>query len=67
MFSLIAGTSEYSALGVLFMHILMGMGLLCVCIALCVPYDIFQYTNAGNPVAHYDTTAEEIIKQCGGL
>nr|XP_039249180.1 cystathionine beta-synthase-like protein isoform X1 [Styela clava] len=25
-----------------------------------------QYINSGNPVAHYDTTAEEIIEQCGG-
>merc|ERR1719300_1981180 len=25
-----------------------------------------QYRNPGNPLAHYDTTAEEIIKQCGG-
>merc|ERR1719433_2118024 len=25
-----------------------------------------QYRNPGNPRAHYDTTAEEIIKQCGG-
>ena len=26
----------------------------------------FQYRNPGNPLAHYDTTAEEIIEQCGG-
>ncbi|XP_046853287.1 cystathionine beta-synthase-like [Xenia sp. Carnegie-2017] len=25
-----------------------------------------QYRNAGNPVAHYDTTAEEILEQCDG-
>lgn len=25
-----------------------------------------QYTNAGNPLAHYDQTAEEIYKQCNG-
>uniref|UniRef100_A0A3Q3X5N1 Cystathionine beta-synthase n=1 Tax=Mola mola TaxID=94237 RepID=A0A3Q3X5N1_MOLML len=25
-----------------------------------------QYRNAGNPLAHYDTTAEEILEQCGG-
>ncbi|XP_028405463.1 cystathionine beta-synthase-like [Dendronephthya gigantea] len=25
-----------------------------------------QYRNAGNPVAHYDTTAEEILDQCDG-
>lgn len=25
-----------------------------------------QYRNAGNPLAHYDTTAEEIINQCDG-
>jgi len=25
-----------------------------------------QYRNAGNPLAHYDTTAQEIIEQCGG-
>ena len=26
----------------------------------------FQYRNAGNPLAHYDETAEEIIDQCSG-
>ena len=25
-----------------------------------------QYRNPGNPLAHYNTTAEEIIAQCGG-
>ncbi|XP_046402229.1 cystathionine beta-synthase isoform X2 [Ischnura elegans] len=25
-----------------------------------------QYRNCGNPLAHYDTTAEEILSQCGG-
>ncbi|KAM4048317.1 cystathionine beta-synthase isoform 2-T2 [Anomaloglossus baeobatrachus] len=25
-----------------------------------------QYRNASNPLAHYDSTAEEIIQQCGG-
>ncbi|KAG5188511.1 tryptophan synthase beta subunit-like PLP-dependent enzyme [Tribonema minus] len=25
-----------------------------------------QYTNPSNPLAHYDTTAEEILAQCGG-
>lgn len=25
-----------------------------------------QYRNAGNPLAHYDSTAEEILTQCGG-
>lgn len=25
-----------------------------------------QYTNAGNPLAHYDGTAEEILRQCDG-
>ncbi|XP_068602121.1 cystathionine beta-synthase b [Brachionichthys hirsutus] len=25
-----------------------------------------QYLNASNPLAHYDTTAEEILEQCGG-
>ncbi|KAL2081385.1 hypothetical protein ACEWY4_023238 [Coilia grayii] len=25
-----------------------------------------QYRNPSNPLAHYDTTAEEIIEQCGG-
>ena len=25
-----------------------------------------QYRNPGNPLAHYDTTAEEIIEKCGG-
>ena len=27
---------------------------------------LVQYRNPGNPLAHYDTTAEEIIEQCGG-
>ena len=26
----------------------------------------FQYRNPGNPLAHYDTTAEEILNQCDG-
>lgn len=26
----------------------------------------FQYRNAGNPLAHYDGTGEEIVEQCGG-
>ncbi len=25
-----------------------------------------QYTNASNPLAHYDQTAEEILHQCDG-
>lgn len=25
-----------------------------------------QYRNASNPLAHYDTTAEEILEQCDG-
>lgn len=25
-----------------------------------------QYTNSGNPLVHYDCTAEEILKQCAG-
>ena len=25
-----------------------------------------QYRNANNPVAHYDSTAEEILQQCDG-
>ncbi len=25
-----------------------------------------QYRNPGNPLAHYDHTAEEILRQCGG-
>ncbi|XP_035703243.1 cystathionine beta-synthase isoform X2 [Folsomia candida] len=25
-----------------------------------------QYRNAGNPLAHYDTTADEILEQCSG-
>lgn len=25
-----------------------------------------QYRNAGNPLAHYDGTGEEILRQCGG-
>ncbi len=25
-----------------------------------------QYRNPGNPLAHYDTTAEEILAQAGG-
>ena len=29
-------------------------------------YLILQYRNPGNPLAHYDTTAEEILEQCGG-
>ena len=24
------------------------------------------FRNPGNPLAHYDTTAEEILEQCGG-
>lgn len=27
---------------------------------------LLQYRNPGNPLAHYDTTAEEIIEQCDG-
>lgn len=26
-----------------------------------------QYRNPSNPLAHYDTTAEEILEQCDGL
>jgi len=26
-----------------------------------------QYRNASNPLAHYDSTAEEILQQCDGL
>lgn len=26
-----------------------------------------QYRNASNPLAHFDTTAEEILEQCDGL
>lgn len=26
-----------------------------------------QYHNSSNPLAHYDTTAEEILEQCDGL
>ncbi|XP_072885604.1 cystathionine beta-synthase-like isoform X1 [Hemitrygon akajei] len=29
-------------------------------------YVFDQYQNPGNPLAHYDTTAEEILEQCGG-
>jgi len=29
-------------------------------------YVLDQYRNPGNPLAHYDTTAEEILEQCGG-
>ena len=29
-------------------------------------YILDQYSNPGNPMAHYDGTAEEIIRQCGG-
>jgi len=25
-----------------------------------------QYGNPSNPLAHYDTTAEEIVRQCDG-
>jgi cystathionine beta-synthase len=27
---------------------------------------LLQYRNPGNPLAHYDITAEEIIDQCDG-
>ena len=27
---------------------------------------IFQYRNSGNPLAHYDQTAEEILDACDG-
>lgn len=27
---------------------------------------ILQYRNSGNPLAHYDTTGEEILEACGG-
>ena len=27
---------------------------------------ILQYRHRGNPLAHYDGTAEEIINQCNG-
>lgn len=26
-----------------------------------------QYRNPSNPLAHYDTTAEEILEQCDGV
>lgn len=26
-----------------------------------------QYRNPGNPLAHYDSTAEEILQQCDGM
>lgn len=26
-----------------------------------------QYRNPSNPLAHYDTTAEEILEQCDGM
>ena len=26
---------------------------------------LVQYRNPGNPLAHYDSTAEEILQQCG--
>jgi len=26
-----------------------------------------QYRNASNPLAHYDGTAEEILRACGGM
>lgn len=29
-------------------------------------YILDQYRNPGNPLAHYDTTAEEILQQCDG-
>lgn len=29
-------------------------------------YILNQYTNPSNPMAHYDGTAEEILRQCGG-
>ena len=28
---------------------------------------IFQYRNSGNPLAHYDGTAMEILDQCDGM
>lgn len=31
-----------------------------------IPFFLNQYTNPGNPLAHYDTTAEEIFDQCNG-
>ena len=33
-----------------------------------IPYSYVsdQYGNPGNPMAHYEGTAEEIIRQCGG-
>lgn len=27
---------------------------------------IYKYRNPGNPLAHYDTTAEELLYQCDG-
>lgn len=45
-------------------------GLICVAQRLCkeIPNSIVldQYRNAGNPLAHYDGTGEEILRQCGG-
>lgn len=34
-------------------------------ISIILPH-LLQYRNPGNPLAHYDCTAEEILKQCGG-
>lgn len=45
-------------------------GLICVAQRLSqkIPDSVVldQYRSPGNPLAHYDGTAEEIIRQCGG-
>lgn len=45
-------------------------GLICVAQRLCkeTPNSVVldQYRNPGNPLAHYDGTGEEILRQCGG-
>lgn len=45
-------------------------GLIAVSQRLCkeIPDSVVldQYRNSGNPLAHYDGTAEEILRQCGG-
>lgn len=30
------------------------------------PDRVLQYANPSNPLAHYDSTAEEILEQCEG-
>jgi len=34
--------------------------------ATLVSHALYQYSNPGNPLAHYDGTATELVEQCGG-